>query len=196
MNYSNIHQKYSYGGGHGGYAPYNTNFTLEKVGQTPRFEKYQDDIYRTGNKPRKFETNRNVAVKGLFCEEDVDELSKMFFSDENTKRIQRLIRKEVFRRTKGEFRLDTDQDESDILVAMRAVFFEEGRFLPNKIIRQVKHLNQRVIDLYVPDIITQIKQDYGYIKEINKPLEPIMRPINVNNAGRRALPSLTTTWGF
>ena len=45
-------------------------------------------------------------------------------------------------------------------------------------------------------MITEIKQFYGYLKEINEPLKPIDRPINVNNAGRKTLPSLTSVWQF
>ena len=45
-------------------------------------------------------------------------------------------------------------------------------------------------------MITEIKQTYGYIKEINEPIKPIPRPMNVNNAGRKTLPSITTTYGI
>ena len=73
---------------------------------------------------------------------------------------------------------------------MRAVFIEHSRFLPNKIIRQIKELNRLTVEYIVPDMITEIKQTYGYIKEINEPLKPLPRPMNVNNAGRKTLPSL------
>ncbi len=155
------------------------------------------DIYRT---PFLFlqEHHKNYnnmapdALKGIQSQSD---LSRLFFSDENFKRIQRLIKKEVFKRTSGMFKLDIDQDQKDIFIVMRAVYMEHARFLPNEIVRQVKRLNEKVIMDVVPGIITEIKQEYGYLKEINKPLSPIARPMNVNNRGRRTLPGVFTTFG-
>ena len=135
----------------------------------------------------------STALKGI---QTSSELSKLFFSDENIKRIQRLIRKEVYRRTNGQFKLEVDQELRDVFIAMRAVYMEHSRFLPNQIVRQVKRLNMKVIDESLPGIITEIRQEYGYLKEINKPLTPIARPQTVNSAGRRQLPSITTTWGM
>ena len=132
------------------------------------------------------------ALKGIQSQSD---LSRLYFSDENIKRIQRGIKAEVFKRTKGAFRLDVDQELRDIFILMRAVYLENARFLPGEIVRQVKRLNRKVITDSISGIITEIKQDYGYLKEINKPLDPIARPLNANNRGRRTLPGVFTTFG-
>ena len=139
---------------------------------------------------------KHITTKGANGDEVHDEVSKLYFSHENMNRIQKMIKKTIFERTRGQFRLDEDQDESDLLVTMRAIFLEHARFLPFKVIHQVKELNRRTVEYIVPDMITEIKQAYGYIKEINEPIKPIPRPMNVNNAGRRTLPSLTSAWGF
>ena len=156
------------------------------------------DIYRTPflflQEHRKNYTNMSTtALKGIQSESD---LSKLFFSDDNMKRIQRKIKQEVFKRTNGEFRLDIDQEQTELFLVMRAVFMEQGRFLPGQAVRQVKRLNEKVVQEICPAAITNIRQDYGYLKEINKPLSPIGRPINVNSAGRRNLQSITTTFGY
>jgi hypothetical protein len=156
------------------------------------------DIYRTPflflQEHRKNYRNMvTPALKGIQCE---SELSKLFFSDANMKRLQKKIRNEIFRRTRGEFRLDIDQEQRDLFFVMRAVYMEHARFLPGEIVRQVKRLNDKVISEVISGMITEIKQEYGYLKEINKPLTPIPRPMNANNAGRRGLPSVTTTFGY
>ena len=155
------------------------------------------DIYRTPflllQEHRKNYVNEaSTALKGIQSNSD---LSKLYFSDTNMKRLQRMIKKEIFKRTGGQFKLDIDQEQRDLFIVMRAVYFEHSRFLPGQIVRQVKRLNQKVLDEIVPGMITEIRQYYGYLKEINKPITPIPRPINVNNRGRRTLPSITTTWG-
>jgi hypothetical protein len=43
-------------------------------------------------------------------------------------------------------------------------------------------------------MISMIKQDEEYVKQLDRPLDPIPLPVNVNNAGRLALPSVTTTF--
>lgn len=155
------------------------------------------DIYRTPflflQEHRKNYVNMApTALKGIQSE---SELSKLYFSDENIKRIQKMIKKEVYKRTNGEFRLDVDQDQQDLFIAMRAIYLEQARFLPGEIVREVKRLNEKVVTEIVPGILTEVRQYYGYLKEINKPLSPIDRPMNMSNRGRRVLPSITTTWG-
>lgn len=154
------------------------------------------DIYRTPflflqEHKKDYWNMAPTALKGVACE---SELSKLFFSDENMKRLQKMIKQEVFRRTNGEFRLEVDQEQRDLFIAMRAVYLEHGRFLPGQTVRQIKKMNLKVVSEVVPPMLTELRQYYGYLKEINKPLAPIMRPINSGNAGRRSLPSITTTW--
>ncbi len=156
------------------------------------------DLYRTPflfiqEHRKNYKNMSNIALEGI---QSQSELSKLFFSDANIKRIQKAIRKEVYIRTNGEFRLDIDQDQRDLFFVMRAVYLEQARYLPGQIVRQIKRLNQKAVSECIPGILTSIRQDYGYLKEINKPLTPIPRPMNVNNAGRLALPSVTTTYGY
>lgn len=156
------------------------------------------DIYRTPflflqEHHKNYKNMSTTALKGIQSESD---LSKLFFSDDNMKRIQRKIKQAVFQKTNGEFRLDIDQDQTELFLVMRAIYMEQARFLPGHIVRQVKRLNEKVVSETIGGILTNVKQDYGYLKEINKPLSPIDRPINVNSAGRRQLQSLTTALGF
>ncbi len=116
----------------------------------------------------------------------------MYFSNENIKRIQKMIKKEVYHRSKGKYILKEDQDASDLNIAMRAVFRLYAKNLPTHIVRQVKGLNDQTIQYIVPDMMTNIEQYYGYLKEISNPINPIQLPTNVNNAGRKVLPGITT----
>lgn len=145
------------------------------------------------------ESYARTAVKGYFrCDKQTEQndLANTFFSTDNMQRIQKKIKQEIAKRTNGQFKVEVDQDENTLLLAMRNIFLEESRFLPTKIIHQVKELNQKVVDSIVPDMITEIKQYYGYLRDVNEPLRPMNRPLNVSNAGRRTLPSITTTWGI
>lgn len=168
----------------------------------PEFMLYQENPQNSkykGNKTKKFPTNnenRITATKGILCEDDADPVSVLFFSNENMNRVQKMIRRDILVRTNGQFKLDVDQDESDLLIAMRAVFFDMygARFLPFKVTHQVKLLNKKVINYVCPDIESNLKQQYLYIKEINSNITPIPLPISTSSAGSRTLPSLTSVY--
>lgn len=160
------------------------NATIQDVYRTP-FMLTSDDNRK--NNRHMFST----ALQGIQADSD---LSNMFFSDKNHKRIQKMIRDEVYVRTKGKFKLDVDQDTASIFLVMRAVYMEYGRYLPGKITEQVMKLNNKVVWEVVPGMITELRQYYGYLKDINSPRELNPLPINVNNAGRNTLPSYTTLW--
>lgn len=168
---------------------------------------YREDInnYKIKKKNNDNCNNNNeialMATKGIFTginNDKIDPVTELFFSPENIKRLQKMIRRELLIRTNGCYKLQTDQDEMSLIIVMRAVLLNMygGRFLPSKIKHQVKELNKKVINYIMPDMISQIKQQYGYLREINEPLKPIMRPLNVNNAGRKTLPSITTIWNI
>lgn len=177
----------------------NPSFNINNNQDKYNFRRYDEDNLRSKNKSHSHPASfamKGYTTKGVGGEKTEDELSAVFYSPENINRIQKKIRQEIYDRTKGQYKLGTDQDETDLLVAMRAVFFEHARFLPSRIIHQVKELNRRTVEYVVPDMITSMKQSYDYIKEINQPIKPIPRPVNVNYAGRKTLPALTTTFGF
>lgn len=124
------------------------------------------------------------------------EISKLFFSDENIKRIQKLLKKEINIKSNGKYSLVVDQDEKQLVYVMRAVFIEYARGIPNQIVRQVKLLNRKVIGEITPNVINSIVHNQGYLNRINNPVIPIDLPVNVNNRGRRTLPGFSTIWEF
>lgn len=124
------------------------------------------------------------------------ETMRVFFSEDNLKRIQKGIRREVYKRSYGKFKLKVDQNVNHLLIAMIAVVRLHAKFLPTKIIRQVKRLNEEAIQYIVPDLMTNLKQQYSYIQDITNPLQPLPDPINVNQAGRNQLRSVTAVWNI
>ena len=186
-NYSYINQKPVYKTNSG--IVDNTMSNFSQVSNTNT----GSDYYKMYQQPQKEENydKARYATKSLF---EKNHITQVFFSDDNIKRIQKKIKEQIFLRTKGQYTLDEEQDESDLIVAMRAVYLDKCKNLPGETIRQVKLLNEQTVNYVVPDMISNIKQYFGYIKDINQPLVPMMRPMNVNNAGRNLLPSITTVW--
>jgi hypothetical protein len=152
-----------------------------------------DDFSLTQGKTAKINNYANEIFSGTYSCPNKDPLTRLFFSSENINKIQKGIRKEIYRRTNGKVKLGVDQDTNDVLVSMRAVFMDNAKFLPIKILKQVEILNKQVIDYVVPDMMTAILQYNDYIRDINNPLRTIDRPINSSNS-KNSLPSITSLW--
>jgi len=123
-------------------------------------------------------------------------LGELFFSQENINRLQKMIKYEVFVRTNGKYKLEVEQNESDLLVVMRDIYITCGKNMPYQLVRQVKELNHRTVEKIIPDMISMIKQDDAYIQQLDKPIDPIPLPVCVNSKGRTSLPSVTTTFFY
>lgn len=178
---------------------YNRMVPNSKMSYAPankqEFSNYEDDI---SNYSLETDTHCDNITNTKYgpMQLEVTPVYKLFFSDENIARIQKKIKQQVYNDSKGQYKLDVDQNERDLFIVMRSIYLDNAKNLNKAIVRQVKMLNEIVVRTVMPDIMTNIKQYYGYLKDINTPLKPLMRPMNVNNAGRRTLPSMTTVWGF
>ena len=123
-------------------------------------------------------------------------VAKEYFSLTNIKRIQRHIRREIYNRSYGKFKLKAEQNVHDLLTAMRVVYEQYAKDLPFKVNKQVKYLNEVTVQYIAPDMIVNLKQQYGYLNDITRPIMPIDLPVNVNNAGRLLLPGVAQVYGL
>jgi len=190
MNYSNITlNRPTYN-----LTPYTNNNNI--YAKVPTFEMGQESRQDFNSKFQddKFYCDGMASIATKLQRTDISQLGHAYFSKENIARIQKGIKKKVLEESNGQFYLKSDQDESDLLLAMQKVYEANGQNLPYKINRQVKRLNKMTLEYIVPDMMTNIKQYYGYMKDINRPLQTIPRPLQVNNAGRKQLPSTTSIW--
>lgn len=174
----------------------NNNYSQNNYSQNNNYPKFDsrtqsindkqfDDNYYCGGKS-------SLALRGMHMNNTP--VSIAFFSNKNISNLQKYIRREIFKRSKGEYILDTDQDENDLLLVMRSIYLEYSRHLPTNIDEQVAKLNKYVLREIIPGMITNIEQQMLYLRDISQPIQPIPLPLNVNNAGRRNLPSVTSLW--
>ena len=77
---------------------------------------------------------------------------------------------------------------------MRSIYLQHSPNLPNKITEQINYLNQLVCDWCVEQIIPEVNQYVGYLKEIEYMPVPIDLPVNLSSKGSRSLRSVTTTF--
>jgi hypothetical protein len=179
------------------YNPSNTQFKKDINAFNFGNEMYSDNMTDMTQDYMPYSGNKyDVGMKNVFinCDFSQEPVGKLFFSETNIKRLQKQIREKIYIDTNHKVILDEDQDSDDLLVSMRAVYQQYGKYIKEHVTTQVKDLNKKLVGYVVPDMITQIKQYYGYLKDVNEPIKPIARPMNVSNAGRRTLPSITSIW--
>jgi hypothetical protein len=158
----------------------------------PPLKNYKTSMYEQNK--NNWATNNSIQETMLKSIYTPTPLGEVYFSPDNIARIQNRIKKEIFIRSNGKYKLDIEQDESDLLIVMRDVYISYAKNMPYKIIHQVKELNHITIEKIIPDMLSMIKQDEEYINQLDKPIIPIALPVNVSRAGRLSLPSVTTTF--
>jgi len=158
----------------------------------PKFDNYYMPSYEQNT--NNWATENSIQKSMLKSIYTPTPLGELFFCKDNINRIQQKIKYEVFIRTNGKYKLEVDQNETDLLVVMRDVYISDANNNPYKMVHQVKVLNHRVVEKIVPDMISMIKQDDEYIKQLDRPIDPIPLPVNVSKAGRLSLPSVTTVF--
>ena len=141
----------------------------------------------------KNETMQNFQVEALYGIQETSTLNQLFFSKKNMEIIQNMIRYNVYEKSEKKFVIDR-QSDIELEIIMRSIYLQHSPNLPNKIKEQIQYLNNLVNDWCVEQIIPEVQQYIGYIKEIEFMPMPIDLPLNLSSKGSRSLRSVTTTF--
>ena len=101
-------------------------------------------------------------------------LSVVFFSGKNIEFMQKQIRQIIT--NKLGFVWKTNQNEEDLIAMMMHTFQWFGTNLETNLRQQLIELNKASLKYMMPDILTNVKQNVGYLKDISTPLQPMHRP--------------------
>ena len=141
----------------------------------------------------KNETMQNFQVEALYGIQETSTLNQLFFSKKNMEIIQNMIRYNVYERSEKKFVIGR-QSDIELEIIMRSIYLQHSPNLPDKIKEQIQYLNNLVNNWCVEQIIPEVQQYIGYIKEIEFMPIPIDLPLNLSSKGSRSLRSVTTTF--
>jgi hypothetical protein len=142
---------------------------------------------------RSNERMNNFQVEALYGIQETSQLNHLFFSKKNLDNIQNMIRYNVYVKSDNKHIID-NQSDIELEIIMRSIYLQHSPNLPNKITEQISYLNKLVSDWCVEQILPEINQYIGYIKEIEYMPVPIDLPLNLSSKGSRSLRSVTTTF--
>lgn len=142
---------------------------------------------------RENETMNNFQVEALYGIQETSQLNHIYFSKKNMEIIQNMIRYNVYVKSDKKYIIDK-QSDVELEIIMRSIYLQHSPNLPNKIREQLEYLNKLVADWCTEQIIPEVTQYVGYIKEIEYMPIPIDLPVNLSSKGSRSLRSVTTTF--
>jgi hypothetical protein len=139
------------------------------------------------------EKMNNFQVEALYGIQETSTLNQLFFSKKNMEIIQNMIRYNVYQKSEKKHVIGK-QSDIELEIIMRSIYLQHSPNLPNKITEQITYLNKLVNDWCVDQILPEITQYFGYMKEIEFMPIPIDLPLNLSSKGSRSLRSVTTTF--
>ena len=139
------------------------------------------------------EKMNNFQVEALYGIQETSVLNQLFFSKKNMDNIQNMIRYNVYEKSDKKYIIDK-QSDIELEIIMRSIYLQHSLNLKNNIKEQISYLNNLVSDWCVEQILPEIQQYIGYMKEIEYMPMPIDLPINLSSKGSRSLRSVTTTF--
>lgn len=136
----------------------------------------------------KYKSNvRREAIRGIV---QPTKLSDAFFGQKNMQDLQNMIRYQVWKMTKH---VIEPQDTTDLLIIMRSIYLQYSNMTDScndsQIQKEVDRLNLFILRDAVPDIITNVEQHFGYLRDAGRIPAPIPQPISLSNKGTRELRS-------
>jgi hypothetical protein len=139
------------------------------------------------------ERMNNFQVEALYGIQETSKLNQLFFSKKNMDIIQNMVRYNVYLKSENKFVIDK-QSDIELEIIMRSIYLQHSPNLPNKTKEQLEYLNGLVRDWCTEQILPEVNQYLGYLKEIEYMPVPIDLPLDVSSKGSRALRSVTTTF--
>lgn len=122
--------------------------------------------------PRRVLTDADLAL-GAGPRAEVSDLSCLFFSRQNFEALHRGIRNLVWRASREHI---GRQDDLELFTVMRQTFVQDAEHLPGRgerLLAQVRALNERVLARSVPQIVSSIGLYREYLRRMDAPPVPL-----------------------
>ena len=120
--------------------------------------------------------NQQTAIKGIV---ETTALSNIYFSDMNFDVIQKTIRYNVYNATD---KIVSDQSKNELYIIMRSILLQYANFRVSStdLLDEIRDLNKKVVEYCSNNVISNVQQYLGYIKDIEKLPTPMDRPVYHN----------------
>lgn len=169
------------------------NLTSEMFSDKQKDDILQKALKGSGKFPL-FEqaSKENYAYKALGTIQQITPFSRAFFSHKNIQEIQRLIRYKVYVYSDKKYIID-NQDETELVIVMRSQYLSYARVQsePKFFAQEIERLNELVLKAILPNLLSNIEQYVGYIRDSTENYNPVARPVALSTKGENSLRSIS-----
>lgn len=130
--------------------------------------------------------NTNFVHEATYGQQKPNEVSELFFSEQNINALQQGIRYRVYVETNGKFVIGRQSDQ-ELKVIMRSIYLQYSRNMPHNCLEQVKELNKFVLDWAVPEVLSNVKQFDTFKRDASTLPVPLERAPLVTTKGTKVL---------
>ena len=177
-----------------------TNTWLENRANDKLFEEQYDDfpLYEQNGKADSYrDIIKTMQVSGP--------VSDAYFSDTNIAHLKKLVCREVYRQSGGQYNITPEaQSSHELVMIMRYIYLEhaqhgDARPLPLEqmkkvVINEVAQLNYQVMMDLVPRVISKSQEYLSYVRDNSQQHLIMDHPKNVNSAGTKSNQSFSKTY--
>lgn len=153
------------------------------TGRVDSLENDNYELYKLFKEEKAYVNASDDMLKSIHLR---NELSDIFFSRQNLDYLQEAMRYLVYKRSCGKHVIDK-QSETELVIVMRSVYLEHGKYRPNDIKEQVKELNVVVLNYCVDKILEEISMYIRYKKDITQLPMPLDRGEFISSKGTKVL---------
>jgi Family of unknown function (DUF5761) len=130
--------------------------------------------------------NDNFFNEATVGQVQTNELSKMYFSEDNIDALQHGIRYRVYVETNGQYVIGRQSDQ-ELKIIMRSVYFQYAKNQKGDVLGQVRELNAKVLEWTVPEVLSNVKQYDAYRRDASSLPLPMDRPPLMTSKGTKQL---------
>lgn len=113
-------------------------------------------------------------------------ISDLYFSPNNVQVLQDGIRYKVWKDTNQQYVI-APQNEQELRIVMRSIYFQYAQHRPNDIVEQVRALNAKVLEWVVPEVISNMRQFEKYRQDASQLPMPMDRAPLMTQKGTKVL---------
>lgn len=113
-------------------------------------------------------------------------ISDLYFSPNNVQVLQDGIRYKVWKDTNQQYVI-APQNEQELRIVMRSIYFQYAQHRPNDIVEQVRSLNAKVLEWVVPEVISNMRQFEKYRQDASQLPMPMDRAPLMTQKGTKVL---------
>jgi hypothetical protein len=128
--------------------------------------------------------NKYFKKEAVSANLETTRLQTAFFSEKNIEVLQKLIAYHVWIQSNKRHRI-ARQDDNQLKIVMKSIYFTYSKNLDNNIMQQVKELNSYVLDYCVPEVLSNVEQYLSYKKRVSNLPVPLELPKYTAKAGTR-----------